>query len=63
MKKAKYLIFTDTGIFESNSRNARKHLAERETELVHVCTNSEEPELICMAKRVLPNLIVVGTVK
>lgn len=63
MAKDKYVVMTHFDSFYSNSRNARKHLLETGEDSVMVYTNTENPELICMAKRELPNLIVVGTVK
>lgn len=63
MAKAKYVVMTHFVSFYSNSRNARKHLLETGEDYVLIYTNTEKPELVCMARRELPNLIVVGTVK
>lgn len=45
----KYLIYTDKEKYESNSRNAIKHLKERNALLVDVFSNTSEPKLLCSA--------------
>lgn len=45
----KYLIYTDKEVFESNSRNAIKHLKERNALMVDVFSNTAEPKLLCSA--------------
>ncbi len=61
--KSKYVVMTHFDSFYSNSRNARKHLIETGEDYVMVYTNTEKPTLLCMAKRELPDLILVGTCK
>ena len=61
-KKDKYLIWTRSGQFTSNSRNARKHLIEQYafTNEVWIFSNTKEPHFVCMA--VIENgCILVGT--
>ncbi len=61
MRKPKYKIITDRGMFESNSRNARKHLREGNYNTVIVMTNKGEyDEAICRAIRHISGMILVG---
>lgn len=65
MAKMKYVVMSHFDSFYSNSRNARKHLlnAGEDTDYIVVYTNTNEPELVCMAKREVAGLIVVGSRK
>lgn len=63
MKKAKYIIYTDCVQYESNSRNARKHLYETNACLVVVCKNDEEETVISRAVRHASGMVLVGASK
>lgn len=62
MAKEKYIVMTHNNIFYSNSRNARKHLAEHITDYVEVYKNNDTGELLCRAER-YRDMVLVGTVK
>lgn len=64
MKKAKYLVLTNRGTYESESRNARKHLTSGSYDFVIVTTNKgHNEEVISQAIRQSDGLILVGARK
>ena len=64
MKKAKYKVITNSGVFESNSRNARKHLIEGNYSTVIVMTNKGAyDEAVSRAIRHISGMVLYGASK
>ena len=62
MRKAKYYIIADNYSFESNSRNARKHLIKNNASYVEVCINNDRLTAVSYAIKHW-GVILVGTAK
>lgn len=59
MKRAKYVVYADCIEYESDSRNARKHLLDTGCGLVIVCKPDEKTE-ISRACRLFNGMILHG---